>query len=336
MSTCTTPPYVLPHHPYSLDVVVDQGQGQGLPLHSLQQTPLPAFQMALALQLGGGFPSLPDHANGTRSQDTPQDRILQSLAGFTVRFTYPIASHVTSLRLPLHTRVQRSPCWWKLASVTRVSCRPLVLRATQLAWLWKTSRRSRNRVLLLKTLSSSLPPSSKIGRSDQPTLICPMVTVSSQTQIPSRYWFALRPSTTPWSILDLGTDLIISVIASQTDTDISRGKVSWERRSQARPSDSPASLGPPTAHHDGVRDEIIFRPGIASNTSWDQFAANEQIFGVTTWLNETVYKITLGKSMADFREMEEVVQRIGKEKSGVCPPRVLCCIFKGMLTNLAE
>lgn len=80
----------------------------------------------------GGFPPLPAHANGTRSQDAPQDRVLQNLAGLTVRLTYPIASHVTSLHLLFHTRVQPSPCRRKLVSVTRVPFRPLVLRATRL------------------------------------------------------------------------------------------------------------------------------------------------------------------------------------------------------------
>jgi hypothetical protein len=58
----------------------------------------------------GSFPPLLAHANGTRSHDAPQDRVLQNLAGLTVRLTYPIASHVTSLHLLFHTRVQPSPC----------------------------------------------------------------------------------------------------------------------------------------------------------------------------------------------------------------------------------
>jgi len=58
----------------------------------------------------GGFPPLPAHTNGTRSPDAPQDRVLQILAGLTVRLTYPAVSHVTSLHLPFQTRAQLSPC----------------------------------------------------------------------------------------------------------------------------------------------------------------------------------------------------------------------------------
>lgn len=110
-----------------------------------------------------------------------------------------------------------------------------------------------------------------------------------------------------------------SVIAFRTDTDISKGKASRERELQAwQPADLLASPGAPTAHHDGVGDEITFGPG-AANNSWDQFAVNEQMFGVTTSFDEEVYTTKLDRSAADFKEKERKAQRIASEIMGVCP-----------------
>lgn len=110
------------------------------------------------------------------------------------------------------------------------------------------------------------------------------------------------------------------MIAFRTDTDISKGKVSRERELQAwQSSDSPASPGVPATHHDGVGDEITFGPGTVNNTSWDQFAANEQMFGVTTcFVDEEVYTTKLDRSAADFKEKERKAQRIASEIMGVC------------------
>jgi PAB1-binding protein PBP1 len=100
----------------------------------------------------------------------------------------------------------------------------------------------------------------------------------------------------------------------RTDTDISKGKVTRDRELQEwQPSDSPASPGAPTAHHEGVRDEVTFGPGATGNPSWDQFAANEQMFGVTTSFDEEVYTTKLDRSAADFKERERKAQRIASE-----------------------
>lgn len=112
-----------------------------------------------------------------------------------------------------------------------------------------------------------------------------------------------------------------STIAFRTDTDISKGKVSRERELQAwQPSDSQASPGAPAPHHDGVGDEITFGPGAVTTTSWDQFAVNEQMFGVTTSFDEEVYTTKLDRSAADFKERERKALRIASEIMGVCPP----------------
>ena len=113
----------------------------------------------------------------------------------------------------------------------------------------------------------------------------------------------------------------ISLIAFRTDTDISKGKVTRDRELQEwQPSDSPASPGAPTAHHEGVRDEVTFGPGATGNPSWDQFAANEQMFGVTTSFDEEVYTTKLDRSAADFKERERKAQRIASEIMAVCRP----------------
>lgn len=116
-----------------------------------------------------------------------------------------------------------------------------------------------------------------------------------------------------------------SVIAFRTDTDISKGKASRERELQAwQSSDTPASPGAPAPHRDGVGDEVTFGPGAVTNTSWDQFAANEQMFGVTTSFDEEVYTTKLDRSAADFKERERKAQRIASEILGVCPPARGC------------
>ena len=49
-------PFIILIPPLSLDLVVQHGQGQGLPPRSLQRTPHPAFPMALPLLLRGVSP----------------------------------------------------------------------------------------------------------------------------------------------------------------------------------------------------------------------------------------------------------------------------------------
>jgi PAB1-binding protein PBP1 len=51
--------------------------------------------------------------------------------------------------------------------------------------------------------------------------------------------------------------------------------------------------------------------------SWDQFAVNEQLFGVTASFDEEVYTTKLDRSAADFREREKKAQKIANEIIGV-------------------
>ncbi|KAF9223412.1 hypothetical protein BS17DRAFT_754452 [Gyrodon lividus] len=102
----------------------------------------------------------------------------------------------------------------------------------------------------------------------------------------------------------------------RTDTDISKGKLARERELQAwQPSISLGSPSTPATHHEGVGDEITFGSG-ASNPSWDQFAANEQMFGVTTSFDEEVYTTKLDRTAVDFKEKERKAQRIASEIMG--------------------
>ena len=89
---------------------------------------------------------------------------------------------------------------------------------------------------------------------------------------------------------------------------------------QARkPSDSPASPGAPTANHDGVADEITFGPGVANNTSFDQLAAHDQMFGVTTSFDEEDYATKLDKSEKKNKRKRKA-RRATSQIMGVCPP----------------
>ncbi|CAG8446395.1 14839_t:CDS:10 [Rhizophagus irregularis] len=58
------------------------------------------------------------------------------------------------------------------------------------------------------------------------------------------------------------------------------------------------------------RSEIREQSG---NASWDQFAANEQLFGIKTDFNEEIYTTKLDRSRADFKERERQAIAIANE-----------------------
>ncbi|TFK75248.1 hypothetical protein BDN72DRAFT_955246 [Pluteus cervinus] len=98
----------------------------------------------------------------------------------------------------------------------------------------------------------------------------------------------------------------------RTDTDISQKKAATprERELQAwQPSD-----GAPTGSAGGQGDEVTFGPG--ANSSWDQFAVNEQLFGVKTNFDEDLYTTKLDRSAADFKERERKAQKLANEIIG--------------------
>ncbi|KAG1773434.1 hypothetical protein EDD22DRAFT_857547 [Suillus occidentalis] len=102
----------------------------------------------------------------------------------------------------------------------------------------------------------------------------------------------------------------------RTDADISKNKSVRERELQAwQPTTTAAASSPHpvVAHHEGLGDEVTFGPGSGANVSWDQFAANEQMFGVTTTFDEEVYTTKLDRTAADYKERERKAQRIASE-----------------------
>jgi PAB1-binding protein PBP1 len=62
-------------------------------------------------------------------------------------------------------------------------------------------------------------------------------------------------------------------------------------------------------------DEVTF--GAKSSGTWDQFAANEEKFGITTKFDENVYTTVLDRSAKDFKEKERKAERLAAEISGV-------------------
>ncbi|TFK40356.1 hypothetical protein BDQ12DRAFT_680807 [Crucibulum laeve] len=98
----------------------------------------------------------------------------------------------------------------------------------------------------------------------------------------------------------------------RTDTDISQKKLGGrERELQAWVPTSDTSLG-----GSGGGDEETFGGIGTGNTSWDQFAANEQMFGVKTSFDEDVYTTKLDRTAADFKERERKAQKIANEILG--------------------
>ncbi|KIJ50986.1 hypothetical protein M422DRAFT_44208 [Sphaerobolus stellatus SS14] len=97
----------------------------------------------------------------------------------------------------------------------------------------------------------------------------------------------------------------------RTDTDISQtSRGGRERELQAWQPDPTAPLLPL-----GPRgDEATF--GAASNGGWDQFAANERMFGVRTSFDEDLYTTKLDRSGPDFKERERKAQAIANEIMG--------------------
>ena len=77
-------------------------------------------------------------------------------------------------------------------------------------------------------------------------------------------------------------------------------------------TDTPAPSGTPG----GVGDEDTFGLGANGSTPWDQFTANEQLFGVKASFDEDVYTTKLDRSAPDFKDRERRAQKIANEIIG--------------------
>ncbi|KAI0322616.1 hypothetical protein OF83DRAFT_1093168 [Amylostereum chailletii] len=101
------------------------------------------------------------------------------------------------------------------------------------------------------------------------------------------------------------------------DTDISKAAAPRrERELQAWHEDEvPPSAGGPIVQS-LLTDDLTFGPGASGHTSWDQFAANEKLFGVKAGFDEDVYTTKLDRSAADFKEREKRAQALANEIMG--------------------
>ncbi|EMD33528.1 hypothetical protein CERSUDRAFT_142553 [Gelatoporia subvermispora B] len=112
----------------------------------------------------------------------------------------------------------------------------------------------------------------------------------------------------------------------KTDTDISQKTAPRrERELQAwqPPSETPASAGSPTPGATSpppgpgrAADEETFGPGAGAGGAWDQFAANERLFGVRAGFDEDVYTTRIDRSAPDFKERERRAALIASEIMG--------------------
>nr|GAT60766.1 predicted protein [Mycena chlorophos] len=109
----------------------------------------------------------------------------------------------------------------------------------------------------------------------------------------------------------------------RTDTDISQKKGPVrERELQAW---QPSADGPSNSNSGGLGgDDETFGVGSASKGNWDQFNANEKLFGVKTSFDEDAYTTKLDRNAPDFKERERKAQRIANEiqMAGTSNPHV--------------
>ncbi|KAI0325548.1 hypothetical protein GY45DRAFT_1260697 [Cubamyces sp. BRFM 1775] len=106
----------------------------------------------------------------------------------------------------------------------------------------------------------------------------------------------------------------------KTDTDISQRTVSRRERElqawQPDNADGAAATSPTTGATNARNvDELTFGPG-ASGAAWDQFAVNEQLFGVKAEFDEEVYTTKLDRNAPDFKEKERKAAQIASEIMG--------------------
>jgi PAB1-binding protein PBP1 len=111
--------------------------------------------------------------------------------------------------------------------------------------------------------------------------------------------------------------LSFAAAAFRTDADIAHKSAQRrDRELQAwHPGTDSSNATNPAPYAQG--DELTFGPG-SNNTSWDQFAVNEKLFGVKASFDEDVYTTKLDRSSADFKERERKAQKIANEIIGVC------------------
>ncbi|KAH8994929.1 hypothetical protein EDB92DRAFT_1795000 [Lactarius akahatsu] len=104
----------------------------------------------------------------------------------------------------------------------------------------------------------------------------------------------------------------------KTDTDISQKapRRDRDRELQAWQADlPPPAVAPPgtAPTHGPLNDDITFGAGSSGHAGWNQFTANEKLFGVKTGFDEELYTTKLDRSGADFAEREKRAQALANE-----------------------
>ncbi|OCH94368.1 hypothetical protein OBBRIDRAFT_722811 [Obba rivulosa] len=114
----------------------------------------------------------------------------------------------------------------------------------------------------------------------------------------------------------------------KTDTDISqktaarrdRELQAWQPELDAPvPAASPApgsAASPPPGPARAHADDETFGPGAGAGGSWDQFAANERLFGVRAGFDEDAYTTRIDRSAPDYKERERRAAQIASEIMG--------------------
>lgn len=125
--------------------------------------------------------------------------------------------------------------------------------------------------------------------------------------------------------------------AFKTDTDISQKAPRSERPLQAWADDIPENS---TASGRFNTDDVTFGPGASqTGNQWDQFSANEKLFGVKTTFDEDAYTTKLDRNAPDFKEKEKKAQAVANEILSVrCSTSphgmlILITILKGVANN---
>lgn len=103
----------------------------------------------------------------------------------------------------------------------------------------------------------------------------------------------------------------------RTDSDIAQAALSpRERPLQAWTPDPNHGPHQPMILNGGslqTQDDATFGPNATSGQPWDQFMANQQLFGVTATFNEEAYTTPLDRNAPDFKEREAKAIKIANE-----------------------
>ncbi|KAH7106273.1 hypothetical protein BKA62DRAFT_686521 [Auriculariales sp. MPI-PUGE-AT-0066] len=103
----------------------------------------------------------------------------------------------------------------------------------------------------------------------------------------------------------------------RTDTEISQTGTGARAQRELQAWQAPAEAPGSQSSNAPRGDDLTFGASSGGGGgSWDQFVANEQMFGVTTSFDEDVYTTKLDRSGPDFKERERKAQQIANEILG--------------------